>query len=70
MTEKRLLTSEEITAIVDGYDSIDIEEVEMIANCHQASVGLSPIEKPKRFAPIFATNSGKIFPNSHCLKSI
>jgi len=31
MTEKRPLTSEEISAIVDGFDSIDIEEMEMLA---------------------------------------
>jgi hypothetical protein len=31
MAEKQTLTSEEISAIVDGFDPIDIEEMEMLA---------------------------------------
>lgn len=31
MTERKPLTSEEISAIVDGFDPIDVEEMEMLA---------------------------------------
>jgi len=31
MTEKRTLTSEEISAIVDSFEPIDVEEMEMLA---------------------------------------
>jgi hypothetical protein len=43
MTTKQILTPEEISAIVDGLNPIDWEEMEMMAKCHQVSVGLLAI---------------------------
>jgi len=73
MADRKPLTSEEISALVnriaDEFASDDREEVELVAKLPPGKRWLAPIKKPKKFAPIFVTNSEKIFPNFQCLKS-
>ena len=45
MNEKRQLTSKEISAIVDGFDPIDIEEMEMMAKLPPGERWLVPYRK-------------------------
>lgn len=45
MNEKRTLTSEEISTIVDGFDPIDVEEMEMLAKLPPGERWLVPYRK-------------------------
>ena len=47
MSERKPLTSEEISAIVDGFDPIDWVQMELLAKCRQVSVLLLVYTKPK-----------------------
>ncbi|MDP1545560.1 MAG: hypothetical protein Q8L87_06015 [Anaerolineales bacterium] len=45
MTNKRHFTSQEISAILDGFDPIDIEEMEMLAKMPPGERWLVPYRK-------------------------
>ena len=66
MSEKRPLTSEEISEIVDGLDPIDWVQMELLPVCRQANDTLSFYEKLKWFGLIFGKNSSNIFLTLQC----
>ena len=54
MTERKPLTSEEISAIVDGFEPIDREEMEMLAKSPPSKRWLVGYRKSEEFALTFA----------------
>ena len=62
MTEKRTLTSEEISRIVDGFDPIDIEEVEMLAKRPPGERWLVPYRKAEAVRADLRDKLRKDFP--------
>jgi hypothetical protein len=53
MSGKHPLTPEEISAIVDGFDPIDWDEMETLSKLSPGNESLSHYGKPKCFAPTF-----------------
>ena len=62
MTEKRTLTSEEISAIVDGFDPIDVEEMEMLAKMPPGQRWLIPLQKAEAIRADLRNKLRKDFP--------
>ena len=62
MTEKRPLTSEEISAIVDGFEPIDIEEMEMMAKLPPGERWLVPYRKAEAIRSDLRNKLMKDFP--------
>jgi|GEM_PF-728577 len=62
MANKRPLTSEEISAIVDGFEPIDIEEMEMMAKLPPGERWLIPYRKAEAIRTDLRNKLRKDFP--------
>ena len=62
MTEKQTLTSEDISKIVDGFDPIDVEEMEMMAKMPPGQRWLIPLQKAEAIRSDLRNKLRKDFP--------
>lgn len=62
MNNRKPLTSEEISAIVDGFDPIDIEEMEMMAKLSPGERWLVPYRKAEAIRADLRDKLRKDFP--------
>lgn len=62
MTERKPLASEEISAIVDGFDPIDVEEMEMLAKMPPGERWLVPYRKAEATRSDLRNKFRKDFP--------
>jgi len=71
MINRKPLTSEEISAIVDGFDPIDVEEMEMLAKLPPGERWLVGYRKTEAIRADLRNKLMKDYPpNYPCLKSI